>query len=62
MKLWIVKIFLPEEGKEINCRYKADTPHEAAEKAVNDFMDEGVTKYNIVSVIELNTHYERDVV
>lgn len=62
MKLWIVKIFLPEEGKEITCRYKADTPHEAAEKAVNDFMDEGVTKYNIVSVIELNTHYERDVV
>lgn len=58
MKQWIVKIFLPEEGKEINCRYKADTAHEAAEKAINDYIDEGVTRYNIISVTELNTHYE----
>ncbi len=62
MKQWIVKIFLPEEGKEISCRYKADTAHEAAEKAINDYLDEGVTKYNIVSVMELNTHYERDII
>ena len=62
MKLWIVKMFLPEEGKEINCRYKAETAHEAAENAINDYIDEGVTKYNIISVTELNTHYERDVI
>ena len=62
MKLWIVKIFLPDdkgESKDISYIYEAESPHEAAEDAIQDFWDGGVRKYNIVSVEE---YKERDVI
>ena len=62
MKQWIVKIFLPDDegqSRDISYIYESETPHEAAEDAVQDFWDEGVRKHNIVSVTE---YIERDVV
>lgn len=55
MKLWIVKIFIPDdkgESKDLNLIYESETPYEAAEDAIQDFWDEGVRKYNIISVEE----------
>jgi hypothetical protein len=40
------------ESKDLNLIYESDSPHEAAEDAIQDFWDEGVRKYNIVSVEE----------
>ncbi len=62
MKQWIVKIFLPDDegqAKDISYIYESETPHEAAEDAVQDFWDEGVRKHNIVSVEE---YKERDAI